>query len=121
MTVYSDNILDHFQFPRNKKKLIKKNVSFSVNNSSCGDSLTFEGHIENNVLTDIGFTGSGCAISMASASIISQKVKGLKIEEILNIKKEDVFLYLGIDLSINRVKCALLAWEGILKLVSEKK
>ncbi len=120
MSIYSEIILDHYQAPRRFTTLKKFNFSSSVANSLCGDALTFQGRIIGQKLVDVGFQGHGCAISIASASILLEKICGLDISEIKKISSEEVVKDLGINLSPNRLKCALLSWEGVLKLIDNK-
>ncbi len=117
MSIYGDIILDHYNFPRNNTKLTNPSAKIHVDNPLCGDSLDLEMVEKEGKIEQIGFTGKGCAISIASASILSEHVKGKTKEEVLKIDKDNVVGLLNIELSPNRLKCALLAWEGIQKIV----
>lgn len=117
MSVYGDIILDHYNFPRNNEKLANPSAKIHVDNPLCGDSLDFEMVEANGRVKEIGFTGQGCAISIASASLLTEYVKGKTKEEIRKFDKDNVVGLLHINLSPNRLKCALLAWEGIQKLI----
>jgi nitrogen fixation NifU-like protein len=119
MSIYGDIILDHYHYPRNKKKLKKPTKSIHVDNPLCGDSLDMEVKESGGKITDIGFEGEGCAISMASASLLSEFVKGKPVTEITSLSKDTVIRLLNIELSPNRLKCALLPWEGLIKLVNK--
>ena len=94
----------------NKGEIINPDISYRDSNPSCGDIIQIDIRLdkENNI-EDIKFNGYGCIISQASASMLSEKVKGRKLEEIKKIKKEEILKMLGIELSGIRLKCALLS------------
>lgn len=106
--MYHENILDHYKYPRNKGK-IKCNACFSDSNPLCGDKLEFFLKIEKDKILNISFEGSGCAISLASASMLTELLKGKDIDFVKSLKNEDIYDMLGIDLTPSRVKCALLS------------
>ncbi len=116
MSIYEEIILDHYNNPRNNKKLKNPSAKIHVDNPLCGDSLDMEILEEDGKITEVGFTGTGCAISIASASLLSEFIKGKSKDEIQKIDKDSVVGLLNIELSPNRLKCALLAWEGFIKL-----
>jgi len=122
MSIYADIILDHYQHPRNNKKIshtksTSEVVSVDVDNSLCGDTLHMEIAFSEGKITDIGFTGEGCAISIAAASMLTEYAKGKKRDDLVDMKHEDVLGLLGIELTPNRMKCALLSWEALKKLL----
>ncbi len=119
MSIYADIILDHYQNPRNNKKLDTPSRTVDVNNPLCGDKLHMELTEKNGSVEDIGFTGEGCAISIASASLLTQYAKGKDLQKLSSLEADDVVGLLGIELTPNRMKCALLSWEGLLKLVNK--
>ena len=108
--MYRELILDHAQNPRNKGVVDPADFDHEENNPLCGDHLHLTMKIdENGVIREVGWEGAGCAISQASASMLGEQLIGKTLEEVKAIKKEDIFEMLGIPLSMNRVKCALLA------------
>ena len=114
--LYKENILDHYKYPRNKKEI--NAPSCSENNPLCGDKITLYLKIEDGTIVDVSFTGEGCAISQASASLLSEYVKDKTVEEIELVDKDKVYSLLGIQISYTREKCALLslkALRGVLK------
>lgn len=113
MDIYAQNILDHYKHPRNFKKVPSSNTQRHEANPSCGDSIDMSIAIDNGVIADIGFLGEGCAISLASASLLTEHLRGKTIEEALSLKGEDVERLLGVSVSQRRKKCALL---GLLTL-----
>ncbi|MFA9289445.1 MAG: iron-sulfur cluster assembly scaffold protein, partial [Weeksellaceae bacterium] len=79
MSVYGDIILDHYHYPRNFKALEKPTASVDVDNPLCGDKLHFEIVEHDDLIESVGFTGEGCAVSLASASMLTEHVKGKSI------------------------------------------
>lgn len=119
MDLYAENILDHYRDPRHKvESLITNNQSpnevvHSEKNISCGDEITVALDIENNVITSIKWTGSGCAISQAGMSIFSEELEGKSVDEILKMKKDTVYALLGVPIGPRRFKCALLCLHTV--------
>ncbi len=110
--IYSENILHYYKNPKNKGKLENPTLEFSENNPLCGDHLEMQAILdENDKIVDIKWDGQGCAISQASASILTQMVKleGMDLDDIRKFDKDDLLEQLGISLSPNRLKCALLS------------
>ncbi|CUS80341.1 nitrogen fixation protein NifU [Candidatus Kryptonium thompsonii] len=102
-------LLDHYNNPRNFGHLENPDIVYEDGNPSCGDQIRIEIKLENDRISDIKFTGKGCTISQASASILTEVVKGKTLEEVKNFGKEDMLNALGIPISPIRLKCALLA------------
>ncbi len=121
MDLYRENILDHYRNPRNFGRLEKPDASYEAENSSCGDRVGIEikKMRENGKpkIEEIGFWGEGCAISQASASMLTEKIKGKNLDEITRLTKDDVVKMLGVELSPIRLKCALLPFEVLQKLL----
>ncbi len=101
-------LLDHYQNPRNFGHLENPDIVHEEGNPSCGDQIRIEIKLEDNKIADIKFTGKGCTISQASASILTELVKGKSLDEVKNFSKEDMLNVLGIPISPIRLKCALL-------------
>lgn len=118
MSIYADLILDHYEHPRNNKTLEKPSRTVDVSNPLCGDRLHVEIKVSDGVITDIGFQGEGCAISMASASILSEYAKGKQVKELVDFSPQDMIGLLGIELTPNRLKCGLLSWEALKKIIN---
>tara|TARA_Y100000310_G_scaffold252148_1_gene258813 strand:- start:59 stop:412 length:354 start_codon:yes stop_codon:yes gene_type:complete len=113
--IYRENLMDHFKNPRNFGRLdncfSKKEV-----NPLCGDEVEIFVLVEEGKVKDVKFLGSGCAISMASSSMFTERIKGKSLEEVKSLKSEDMFDMLGIEVGINRIRCVTLplkALEGI--------
>lgn len=105
---YREYIIDHYRNPRNYGTIESADVSHEEHNPVCGDRIHLDLKIEDQQIVDIRFSGDGCAISQAAASMLTEMVKGKTLEEARALSKEDVLEQLGIDLGPVRLKCALL-------------
>jgi len=115
MDIYSEIILDHYKNPRKKGRLPGATCTAEDANPLCGDKIRFLLKIgKNGKITDVRFSGSGCAISQASASMLAEEVAGKSIKAVAKWDKEKVFGLLGVTLTPARARCALLAL-GVLK------
>ena len=106
---YREFILDHYKNPRNFGRLDGAQISHEEYNPLCGDLVGMDFQVNDGVIEDVRFHGRGCAISQASASLLTERLKGMSLEEARTISKEDVLDELGIDISPARLKCALLS------------
>ncbi len=106
---YREYILDHYKNPRNYGTLENPDISYEEDNPVCGDRVRIDIKLEDDRIADIRFQGEGCAISQASASILTEMVKGKSLEEVRQLSKEDLLEQLGISLGPVRIKCALLS------------
>jgi nitrogen fixation NifU-like protein len=113
--IYKDIILDYYRNPRNFGDLPEPDVRAKDSNPLCGDIIEMQLKIKDGKVDDIRFRGKGCAISQASASMLTEVVKGKSLDEIKAIGKPDVLELLGIDPGPTRIKCALLGLK-VLKL-----
>ncbi len=107
---YRENILDHGMNPRNTGILDPADMDFEANNPLCGDRLRLTLRLDNDRrIKELAWDGEGCAISQASASMLGEMIIGKSMEEVRQIDKQVIFDLIGIPLSMNRVKCALLS------------
>ncbi len=113
--LYREQILDHYKHPHNFGKLKSANASASDNIVSCGDELSMELAVKNNTINDIMFQGQGCAISIASASMLTEFIRGKTVADLKILTKDDILAMLGINLTLTRLKCALLSLEVLHK------
>jgi len=123
--MYRERILDHYRSPQNYGTIEDPDITYEDVNPSCGDEIQMYAVVdENGEVVDVKFDGQGCAISQASASLLTGKVKGMTLEEVREIETEDVKEMLGIELSPVRVKCAVLGLKvlegGIVEYEKEK-
>ncbi len=108
--LYRELILDHYKNPRNKGTLDPADFSYEDDNPLCGDRIRMDIRIdENNRVKEVAFTGKGCAISQASASMLTEEIVGKTLDEVKQINKERILEMLGIPLGPTRLKCALLS------------
>jgi nitrogen fixation protein NifU and related proteins len=108
--LYREQILDHYKSPQNFGELDEFDLEFEDTNPLCGDELRVQIALdEDGRIDDLRFSGKGCAISQASASLVSDEVKGMTVEELLRLDKQFILDLLGIDISATRIKCALLS------------
>jgi nitrogen fixation protein NifU and related proteins len=108
--LYRENILDHYQNPRNYGTLDDPDFSYEDDNPLCGDVIRIDVKVnDENRITQVGFSGEGCAISQATASMLTEEILGKTLDEVKHLSKEDVLDMLGIQLGPVRLKCALLS------------
>ena len=109
-SVYSEIILDYYRYPRNKGQLPKPQIKARDSNPLCGDVIEIQLELDSDShVKDIRFNGQGCAISQASASMLTELVKGKTLDEARKISKEEILSLIGGQLSAARMKCALLS------------
>jgi nitrogen fixation protein NifU and related proteins len=113
--IYQQQILEHAKYPHNFGTLEGATVSHEEHNPLCGDKVRIELLIENDVIADVRFTGRGCAISQASASLLTDELIGMEVERAKTYSKDDLLELIGIPLSKNptRLKCALLSLKAL--------
>jgi len=125
MKFYKEILMDHYQNPRNRGRIDEPDFSTAQYNPSCGDSISFEGVIKNDILCELSFEGKGCVISQATASICTEHFVGKHIDDILKIEPEAIQEIIGMKLGPTRIKCALLSLiaikEGIMEYKKNKK
>lgn len=111
--LYREVILDHYQHPHNHGTLPEPDITFEDSNPLCGDKIRVDLQVKDNIVQQVRFSGKGCAISQASASMLTDELVGKSLDDIKKIDKEFVFQMLGIPLSPSRVKCALLSLKVV--------
>ena len=109
-SIYSEIILDYYRHPRNKGQLENPQVHAKDSNPLCGDVIEIQMILNgDDTVKDVKYNGQGCAISQASASMLTELVKGKSLDEVRKISKEDILSLIGGELSAVRLKCALLS------------
>ncbi|MCG3207983.1 MAG: Zinc-dependent sulfurtransferase SufU [Anaerolineae bacterium] len=107
---YKENILDHYRHPRHAGTLADATHSHEEHNPLCGDIVRIDLHVNrDNVIDKVAFSGKGCAISQASASMLTEWLEGKTLDEAKQFSKEDILDMLGIEIGPVRLKCALLS------------
>ena len=111
--LYRDYILEHYRHPHNFGVLEAPTATYEGANPLCGDRITMMLAVRDGVVADVAFTGRGCAISQASASLLTDEVKGKPVAEVAKLTSDDVLDLLGIEISPARLKCALLSLDTL--------
>jgi nitrogen fixation NifU-like protein len=113
--LYKEIILDHYQNPNHRGKLIDGIEAGEVN-MSCGDSLKISVKIEEDKIVDAKFDGGGCAISMAAVDMLLDKVIGMKLTDVKKMSGAEIEEIMGVELTPSRKKCAYLGLEVLKKI-----
>jgi nitrogen fixation NifU-like protein len=109
--MYRQQILDHYKNPRNYGQLEEPTFTHTGENPSCGDTIRVDVQLEDDgeTIEYASFSGDGCAISQASASMLTSRLQGMTLDELADLDTDDVTEMLGVDISPMRIKCAVLA------------
>ena len=108
-SIYREIILEHSRHPKNRGTLDPADFSYEDVNPLCGDEIRIDVRVADDRVSEIAFSGRGCAVSQASASILTEMVEGMSIAEVKGITKDDLLDEIGIPVSPARLKCALLS------------
>ena len=113
--LYREVILEHYKYPHNAGTLDAPDISHEEHNPLCGDRVRIDLQVADGVISDVRFKGRGCAISQASASLLTDELKGKTLDDVRAISKDDVLDLIGIPLDKNpvRIKCALLPLKAL--------
>ena len=112
-TLYREQLLDIYKDPPNKGTLAKKDVEVTEANPFCGDVLTLQLKIENGFIEDVAFDGGACIVTIASAALLTEELRGKTLTKAKAITKQEVLDMLGVELTTSRVKCATLILETL--------
>jgi nitrogen fixation protein NifU and related proteins len=118
--IYKENILDHYKNPRNFGELESFTFSVKDSNPLCGDQFELFLRIDGGKVAGASFRGSGCAISTAATSMLTNKIMGMSVEEVREISKEEILEMIGISLDVVRLKCGLLSFNILNKGMKER-
>jgi nitrogen fixation NifU-like protein len=137
--LYRQVIMDHYKNPRNRGQLdSSESVTIDMNNPTCGDRIQLQLQVENGLIKNARFTGEGCSISMSSASMMTEAIKGKTLEEALKMSRlfsdmmlgkevhsedldmGDIDALQGVSKFPARIKCATLSWKAMEKGISQK-
>ncbi|ULO05945.1 SUF system NifU family Fe-S cluster assembly protein [Paenibacillus sp. 19GGS1-52] len=129
--LYRRVIMDHYKNPRNRGSFDDDALKIELNNPTCGDRLTLQLKVEDGIVKDARYSGEGCSISMSSASMMTEAVKGKTVKEALDFAEqfssmmkgetvdfgdyEDIEALSGVNKFPARIKCATLAWNALRK------
>ena len=132
-TLYRQVIMDHYKNPRHRGQIEGDSVTIDMNNPTCGDRIQLQMQVEDGVVQDAKFEGEGCSISMSSASMMTQAIKGKSLEQAVKMSRafsemmlgkeidtegldmEDIEALQGVSKFPARIKCATLAWKAMEK------
>lgn len=131
--LYRQVIMDHYQHPRNRGELTDDAISVDMRNPSCGDEITLQLQVDDGIVSDVRFRGAGCSISMASASMMTEAIKGQPVAEALAMAQSfrgmmkgervdpdalgELEALQGVSKFPARIKCATLAWQALERAV----
>ncbi len=118
--LYRDYILEHYRRPHNFGILEHPDARFEGANPLCGDRITMMLGIRNGVVAEVAFTGRGCAISQASASLLTDEIKGKPVSDVERLTPDDLLDLLGIEISPARLKCALLSLDTVSHALADR-
>ena len=118
--LYRDFILEHYREPHNQGVLDRHDLHFADSNPTCGDEMSMTLLLDDakQVVVDVAFEGRGCAISQASASILTDEVRDMSVDQLRAIDPRQVIENLGVPIGPARVKCALLSYKVLQGAVS---
>jgi len=111
--LYREEILDHYQHPRHHGTLEHPDITYEDANPLCGDRIRMDVNVREGHIADVGFSGIGCAISQAAASMLCERIEGMSLEDVKRLTREDMLEMLGIELGPVRLKCGLLALKTL--------
>jgi nitrogen fixation NifU-like protein len=117
--LYRDYILEHYRRPHNFGVLENPTATHEGANPLCGDRITLMLGIRDGIVAEVGFTGRGCAISQASASLLTDEIKGKPVDDVAKMTSQDLLDLLGIEISPARLKCALLSLDTLEHALAE--
>ncbi len=117
MSLYQEIILEHYRHPKNYGQVKNPSKKIRVYNPLCGDELMMTIKFTSNRISEMKFEGRGCAISQASASMLTEYAKGKTKEQLQKLDRKFMIKLLGVELGPNRIKCALLSLEALQKLL----
>jgi nitrogen fixation protein NifU and related proteins len=117
--LYRDYILEHYRRPHNFGTLDEPSASIEGSNPLCGDRITLQIGVRDGVVSEVAFTGRGCAISQASASLLTDEIKGKPFADVDAFRADDLLDLLGIEISPARLKCAMLSHDTLRKALAE--
>ncbi len=114
--LYKEHIMELYKSPRNYGELENHTHEHTETNSSCGDEITLQLKVKDKKIEDVKFQGSGCVMSLVSSSLLTDKIKGMKLKDAKKLTKEDVLDLLKIKVNPSRLKCVLLSLENLRRI-----
>lgn len=118
MNIYRQQMLDHYNNPRNFGVIEDADFDMELENLSCGDRIRITAKVNDDIIQEIKFDGEGCAVAIAAASILTEDLTGKPVKNLTQMRYEDLSNLLKIELSMTRIKCANLSLETAQKALS---
>lgn len=115
MDIYREKLLDHYNNPRNYGEMPDADITSDLANISCGDSIKMQIKVLDGKITAVQFTGEGCAVAIASASMLTEYALGKTVAEIEALSLEEFLAIMGLEFTMSRIKCANLGLETLKK------
>lgn len=112
-SMYREHILELYKNPSNFGELSNPTNEYTEHNALCGDEITVQINLDKGKIKDVKFNGSGCVISMVSASLFTDKIKGMKLDNVKKLGKEDILKLLKIKINPARLKCVFLPLDAV--------
>lgn len=113
MDIYREEILDHYKNPRNSGQIKDPDCQSELDNPLCGDMIKVFVQLEQDIIKEIKYQAEGCSVSVATISMLSERIKGLPKKQVMLLNQADVLAILGIPLSATRLQCAMLGLTAI--------
>jgi len=117
--IYKEKVLDHYHNPRNRGHLENPDFTTGHFNPSCGDSIGFDAYAQDGKIKEIMFTGDGCAVSQAAASMLTEYAVGKTLDELLKLDKDFMLKLVEMPLGPMRIRCALLSLQALHKGIND--
>ena len=121
MSIYREEILDHYKHPRNFGELSAADATVQEENMPCGDHLTLALKLRDEKIEEVKFMGSGCALSIACTSMLTESIRNNTIAQVEIINESDILNFIGGAVSPGRLNCVLLGWKALKKAIAEVK
>ena len=112
-SLYNEKILELWRNPKNFGELENPTHEYSEANTICGDEMWIHLRVENNIIKDARFFGTGCLVCIVFASELTERIKGMKVEQVLKLKNEDLLKLLNIKITPLKMQCACLSLDAV--------
>lgn len=119
--LYRENILDHYGNPRNEGTLENADISYERANPVCGDVVRLDIRFEDGKVSEVRFSGQGCVISIASASMFTEEIQGKTVSELQQMDEDDILEMLGVELGPSRTHCGMLPLKVLQEALAEER
>lgn len=113
MNLYQELLIDHYKNSPHRGTILDAHFSTQMYNPSCGDAVSFQGLVKENIIKELKFMGSGCVISQATASLLIEHMLGKNVSGVVTLDKDFILTMIGMELGPLRIKCALLPLEAL--------